>query len=642
VDNLQVAPDGHRVNTAQQNTDHVVSVCIGPDGYPWVAWLEGMTFVGGGANRQYGIYVRRWDGAAWQDVPGPANGAVSDVSVDDSTEGQSILHPASGVCANFSGQPQICTDDTYVYVQQTIGGFPNPFDQLVWQCDPGSAYSWTKLTLLTNSGINGGLVIAASSADVGHPYAALRTSTSPLQTTCWRWNGASWDIVDGAPISRSSPDSSSLSVIRMWVDDDGNPHVLHGPSSSGVTVGSNTAGVMYSYDGVDWTQVNLVMTSLGAPSVSSFNSGYMRAGPLYVHAADAGRCQVVFRTSSYDTSIPETRSSGFLGYLAEYDFGGQAWEPLRSDWLRGFLWTLRKDRHCCIAVGSELNKNPVQMSTRYVTLAEPEPAGNLVFAWHEEASDFPAALYSYDENCPVWWHVMNWWEDAAFGGDQDVTVKTLGDVAGNLMNVTALLRDDDDLWLIGRWWNEQTGYVWHSQAELYAGFAADRISEAGGERILPASTFSAVQTDVAWNKDTDGPTDGRQLMTTASVLGADLTGKTCTVTIRAMVKGTGNADFIVRVGTTEVGRVRVDSSVDGDTAWVEKIVSTTYSAASGTITAYGGINGGSDFALLDWVEFKPTDSAQQTLMETRVYKGTLARDVYSCCAKPQIYRLVMH
>jgi hypothetical protein len=89
------------------------SVAVAPDGTPYVAWHTELS----GANDE--IYVRRWNGLSWEEVgPGSASGGGIS-NTPDSSGNPSLVITANGV--PYVAWGEISTDSSYAYIRRWNG-----------------------------------------------------------------------------------------------------------------------------------------------------------------------------------------------------------------------------------------------------------------------------------------------------------------------------------------------------------------------------------------------------------------------------------------------------------------------------------------------------------------------------------------
>ena len=183
---------------SQNGTDSFdPALAVAPDGSPWVAWAN--VYAG-----DYEIYVRRWNGAAWEEAgPGSAAGGGISNNATDSTD------PA--IAFGADGTPYVAWADgvsgsTSIYVRRWNGA--------AWvEAGPGSA-SGGGISATADSSRTPALAVAPA-AQGGHVYVAWserRAATSESEIYVRRWNDAAWEEVGpgsaaGGGISNNATDS---------------------------------------------------------------------------------------------------------------------------------------------------------------------------------------------------------------------------------------------------------------------------------------------------------------------------------------------------------------------------------------------------------------------------------------------------
>jgi len=218
--------------SSNSGNSEVPSLAIAPDGTPYVAWEDWSS--GNGE-----VYVRRWDGSAWQEVgAGSASGGGISNSAEDAYFPRVAVAP--------DGMPHVVwADDSNgneeIYVRR--------WDGSVWQeIGAGSANGGG---ISNNSGRSWypGIVTAAD----GSVYVVwYDQSSGSNQVYVLRWDGDTWQSVGegsatGSGISSSIGNSFEPSVA---IAPDGMPYVIWRDNSVG-----NYEIYMRRWDGAVWSEV---------------------------------------------------------------------------------------------------------------------------------------------------------------------------------------------------------------------------------------------------------------------------------------------------------------------------------------------------------------------------------------------------
>ena len=226
---------------SQNGTDSFdPALAVAPDGNPWVAWAN--AYAG-----DYEVYVRRWNGAAWEQVgAASAEGGGISNNAADSTD------PA--IAFGADGTPYVAWADG---VSGSTSIFVRRWNGAAWvEAGAGSA-SGGGISNTGGSSRTPTLAVAPA-AQGGHVYAAWseRTATD-TEIYVRRWNGATWEEVGagsaaGGGISNSASESLDPAVAIaaggratvVWTDFNGTNAEIYGrwwTGSAWAQAGSNAA-----------------------------------------------------------------------------------------------------------------------------------------------------------------------------------------------------------------------------------------------------------------------------------------------------------------------------------------------------------------------------------------------------------------
>jgi len=243
------------------------SVAVDPQGRPVVAWAE----VAGG---NFEIYVRRWNGSAWEQLGGSATGGgVSN------TPGWS-WEPV--VAFDAQGEPVVAWNESL---------FLGISAEIMLRRWTGTA--WQELG---GSGSPGGVSASGATAS-GRP--ALGTDAAGNPIVAWtqavtggvnqiylkRWSGSAWTELGGSATDgglSSSPDTSASDMPVLATDAAGNPVVawrtgafLAGEiylkrwnGSAWIELGGSAAGGGVTSSGTLCTAPSLALDAIGRPSLA--------------------------------------------------------------------------------------------------------------------------------------------------------------------------------------------------------------------------------------------------------------------------------------------------------------------------------------------------------------------------------------
>jgi hypothetical protein len=285
------------------------TVSIAPSSAPYVAWADDYD-----GNDE--IYVRRWDGTAWQEV---GEGSASGGGISD-TSGRS-WYPGLAVAPDGSVYA-VWHDDT----SGNSEVFVRRWDGTDWrEVGAGSA---------SGSGIsnNSGSSVAASIAvdTQGMPCAVWRDNTSgnyEIYVRCW--DGSSWQEVGPASASGggiSNNEGTSVSC-DLALGPDGSPYVVwrdDGPSGHEIFI--------RHWDGSSWAEVGAGSASDGGMSRTSGDSGGPSVavapnGTVYVawHDDTSGNSEIYVRF--WDGSAWMDLSAGSSSGGGISNNSGQSWSP---------------------------------------------------------------------------------------------------------------------------------------------------------------------------------------------------------------------------------------------------------------------------------------------------------------------------
>ncbi len=244
-------------NTASQ----APALAIGPDGQPWVAWHDGAT------NRE--IYVRRWNGATWQEV---GAGSATGGGVSNSSRASSWVD----LRVDGDGRATVVWVETR---QNNTDVYGRRWDGAAW-------------AQLGNSASGGG--ISNTPKRSGRPALALDSAGQPW--VAWaedhsggqdiylrRWDGAAWvplgDSVTGGGISQTPGQSQYATLVIgagdtplvAWYDSSLIQREIYGVTWNGSAwvaagAGSNSGGGISDTAG-DSREPNLALGPSGTPYV---------------------------------------------------------------------------------------------------------------------------------------------------------------------------------------------------------------------------------------------------------------------------------------------------------------------------------------------------------------------------------------
>lgn len=187
------------------NNSRAPSVAIAPDGTPYVAWHDD-------SGGDYEIYVRRWNGSTWEEV-GAGSATGGGVS---SNSGDSY---ASSLAVAPDGRPYVAwyddsSGDAEIYVRRWNGN--------IWEeVGAGSASGGG----ISNDGSASEHPALAMGPD-GRPYIAWHDD-SYEEVYVRRWNGSVWEEVGAGSASGGgiSDNTGSSNVPAMAIASDGTPYV---------------------------------------------------------------------------------------------------------------------------------------------------------------------------------------------------------------------------------------------------------------------------------------------------------------------------------------------------------------------------------------------------------------------------------
>jgi len=288
------------------------SIAIGLDGKPIVAWHDNSP-----GERNYEIYVRRWDGSAWVEVgTGSATGGGISSNAGYSTHPSLAIAPdgtpyvAWSDDSNRSGNPEI-------YVRR--------WDSNHWvEVGTGSA---------TGGGVSGSADIAVfpsiAIAPDGTPYVAWATYA---EIYVRRWDGSDWVEVGagsatGGGISDSGGWSSAPATtiapdgrpIVAWEDGNTGDRQIYVRQWSGThwhEMGSSSA----TDGGISDTSTNsefpsIAITPDGKPTIA-WCDGSSADRQIYVRRFHGGRWEEVGAGSAGDGGISDTTGESRLPAIA--------------------------------------------------------------------------------------------------------------------------------------------------------------------------------------------------------------------------------------------------------------------------------------------------------------------------------------
>jgi len=255
-------------------------LAIGADGRPVVAFLAAaqtgiveVTSTPAVAQETRQVYVRHWNGTAWEFLGGDfsgtdgfaGGGASSALSFDSITAGGSVLHEADGPALTFdsSGAPVVA----FVYVTQLPDGLIENTDVYVtrwngsaWQAVGSPVPSTDDAAGLGGAGgVSGSETTSLNPSIAAAPDGTLALSweeASPDDTALYVWvrvwTGAAWAELDG---------SATDSGITDPFTHNGVPQIAVGPDSrpivawNALTPGSPAPQIWVKrYDGGTWTE----------------------------------------------------------------------------------------------------------------------------------------------------------------------------------------------------------------------------------------------------------------------------------------------------------------------------------------------------------------------------------------------------
>jgi len=206
------------------------AIAIGADGYPVVAWVDMST-----AYYNYVVFVRRYDGQAWQEVGVNSaratgiTGAVGDSSLPTLVI-DSLGRPVVAWEWHQGSRQNICV---------------KAFDGTAWvELGAGSASSYC-LNGSTSKGTKPALAVAPG----GVIYAAWRDAGSGIpQVYAKKWDGAAWGPLDVSSASSGGVSSASLGIdaLALAADSLGNPVIAWNDRGPGPTPESGSVKFLVS------------------------------------------------------------------------------------------------------------------------------------------------------------------------------------------------------------------------------------------------------------------------------------------------------------------------------------------------------------------------------------------------------------
>lgn len=287
-----------------------VSLAVAPNGMPYVAWHDN-------ASGDFEIYVRCWNGSAWQEVgAGSATGGgVSNNSGDSRWPSLAIDNGDVPYLAWYDSSG----GDYEIYVRRWNGS--------TWQeVGAGSAMGGG---ISDNSG-NSYLPSIAIASD-GLPYVAWQDETpGPGEIYVKRWNGSVWVPVgsggaSGGGISDNAG-HSAWPILRfglgdaplvVWIDDSSGNHevyVSRFDGTSWVDVGRGSAsGGGISLNGSASDQARLAIAPNGTPYVGWYDA-FDGDDEIYVRRWNGARWEEVGVGSATGGGVSD--NSGNSGLLA--------------------------------------------------------------------------------------------------------------------------------------------------------------------------------------------------------------------------------------------------------------------------------------------------------------------------------------
>jgi hypothetical protein len=230
------------------STSDFVSLAIAANGTPYIAWSDS----GDGDTE---IYVRRWNGASWEEVgTGSAGGGGISNNSGNSFEPRLVFAPDN---TPYVAWYDVSDGDTEIYVRSWNGSS--------WiEVGAGSA-TGGGISNNTGSSIYPAIAVASD----GTPYITWEDNSSGGDTEIFvrRWNGSSWVEVgngsaNGEGISNNSGVSSNPSLAL------GIPYIAWYDDSSG-----NNEIYVRRWNGADWEEVGIGSASGGGVSNNSGESG---------------------------------------------------------------------------------------------------------------------------------------------------------------------------------------------------------------------------------------------------------------------------------------------------------------------------------------------------------------------------------
>lgn len=622
----------------------ISTMCIGPDGMPWTAHIEIENLTTGGAQaRCHGIFVHRFDGTNWIQVAynGPAynsfNGSTYpyDTGTDDGAvsvfDGGNLLsayfvhggEATSLVSNGVSQSPHICTDGTNVYVlvvfNVTVYSGLNPGGPSgiihVFKWD-GS--TWTVMSV--NATPTADVALAASSADVGHPFIYYRTSTTLAYVD--RWNGSAWVHIGGSALPLSLFETTIVTN-NNWLrlDNAGNPHALN------CRLGTNTSSTpgrtlfMHSWNGSSWSSIDWNSISMGIDS--DYRSGGLEqigeptTSPLVSSYGTLGKFQVAISLRRYTkTSLHEhlDQPAGFGAYVMEYDCDARAWITLNGAAKYGHVYTYTADKSAGVKAIPLLAQNGPW------GLAEPQVGVGANTCWLAEGSLNPVIMV-FDGK---WRTVSSWYPNLAsqsYTTDFKIQTDSVANLSDNAQSSAWIVRDDLELYLPVRWWNGKKGNYqrWNNELDgsngtgIHANDADEFGYIAAAKNIFRiTSSYNAVSS----------PTTGGTFWAQSSMFSNDQDKNIPTsFRVRIKVNGSGNGDVGLFIAGVFQSYARTSS-----TTWVELEIGsgiTIPSSPSKQIGIRFGVNGGATSIDIDWLEHYPTNASDTTEMRTYLYKGDI-------------------
>lgn len=607
----------HDVYPGTAQWEHTSEICIGPDGQPWTAHIELETSQGGGAGGYHGIFVHRWDGTAWVQVPysGTLNGAVSDYQ--SVVQMMSVGSKGGHVLNDYL---QICCDGTNVYVSHMspVGyGSPSRFRVRVWMWDGAT---WTNLVHNEPHPISSVIYasLACSPSDVGHPFIAVRNDVG--LTYVDRWNGSSWDHVGGVSLPYGTGETIiSVAEKSLVIDNAGRPHLLSAPYSVNTSRTIGTAMLMHSYNGSSWVTVPFNQTTFGISSDYRQSGNETIARPVVSPLASGygtnGKFQVgVMLRKWTKTAFVEhlDQGTGFGLYVAEYDCDTLAWMPLNGHAKYGHVYTYNTDK----TLGYKAIPNGY---FRTWSMAEPDlDKGTTWLSAEQDVIVFDAAAKW--RIASTWYNYPQTYTSQTFPNDFKIQTEQYYSTPAGTMK---LMRVGRELYMPLRWWNIRDPHIqrWNDQQLGYNFPGSQTVYEPGADYddgIVDNAQEGFATYDASVDPNVGGNTNNSFYMF------PDNENEYLTVKyrIRVMVKGSsGNGDFSAYHNNTFLGYVRFGAA-DGYNIWHTYTFPFDVTATpSQNMYLRFGINGGATSILIDWFEIVPQHDL--TEMRSYVYKSTI-------------------